>query len=60
MTDKSDASAAGADDTPSRLDTDLEFDPLLEEGRASKLRVALYAVACLLTVAVVLWGIHSN
>ena len=34
-----------------KLDTELEFDPVLEEGRASALRVSVYVIAGLATAA---------
>ena len=43
-----------------KLDTKLEFDPVLEEGRASALRVSLYVIAGLAIVGLVLYGINSN
>ena len=43
-----------------RLDTDLQFDPTLVEGRASALRIAIYLVAGVVVVGFVFWGINSN
>ena len=43
-----------------KLDTKLEFDPVLEEGRASALRVSVYVIAGLAIVGFVLYGINSN
>ena len=43
-----------------KLDTKLEFDPVLEEGRASALRVSVYVIAGLAIVGLVLYGINSN
>jgi len=43
-----------------RLDTDLQFDPTLVEGRASPLRIAVYLIAGLTVVGFVFWGINSN
>ena len=43
-----------------KLDTELQFDPVLEEGRASALRVSVYMIAGLAIVGLVLWGINSN
>ena len=43
-----------------KLDTHLEFDPVLEEGKASALRVSVYVIAGLAIVGMVLWGINSN
>ena len=38
----------------------LEFDPVLDEGRASALRVSVYVIAGLAIVGLVLYGINSN
>ena len=43
-----------------KLDTKVEFDPALEEGRASPLRVSVYVIAGLAIVGLVLYGINSN
>ena len=43
-----------------KLDTKLEFDPVLEEGRASALRISVYVIAGLAIVGLVLYGISSN
>jgi hypothetical protein len=43
-----------------RLDTDLQFDPTLVEGRASGLRITFYLIAALAVVGFVFWGINSN
>jgi hypothetical protein len=46
-------------DSP-KLDTELQFDPVLGEGRASALRVSVYAIAGLAIVGMVLWGTIFN
>ena len=43
-----------------RLDTDLQFDPTLAEGRASPLRITAYLIAGLAVVGFVFWGITFN
>ena len=43
-----------------RLDTDLQVDPTLVEGRASGLRITVYLIAALVVVGFVFWGITFN
>ena len=60
MTDNQNSSQKDAPTHLRRLDTDLQFDPTLVEGRASNLRIAAYVIAGLVIVGLVFWGMNSN
>ena len=60
MTDNQNSPTKDVPTNLRRLDTDLQFDPTLVEGRASALRIAIYLVAGLVVVGFVFWGINSN
>ncbi len=57
------ASMAGEDPMrSSRIDREdaLQADPIMVEGEASRVRIAVYAVAALLIMCVVLYGMGNN
>jgi len=60
MTDNQNSPTKDASTHLRRLDTDLQFDPTLVEGRASGLRIALYVIAGLAVIGLVFWGLNSN
>ena len=60
MTDNQNSPTKDVPTNLRRLDTDLQFDPTLVEGRASGLRITAYLIAGLAVVGLVFWGINSN
>lgn len=45
---------------PSRLEEDLQADPEMMEGRASNGRIALFAAAIIVILAVVFYGLNNS
>jgi hypothetical protein len=60
MSDNLNSPANNVPTDPPKLDTELQFDPTLEEGPASALRITVYVIAGLAIVGMVLWGINFN